>query len=65
MKAQRFWSERYAGYEPGLHGVDQLFPVIKPKLTLRKLEDDGARPDWRLASSAPMKATRKANGSKA
>lgn len=62
MKTQRFWSERYAGYEPGLHQIEHILP--KPKLTLRTFEDTGAREDWRLLSSAPLRPVKKANGAK-
>jgi hypothetical protein len=64
MKASG-WRERYAGYEPGLHDIDHLFPLGKRHtMALGPMADHHAGPDWRLASSRPLKPTRKVNGLK-
>lgn len=64
MRQQHGWRERYAGYEPDLHGVDRLDLGPRKGVSLRPWIDEVAR-DTRLASAAPLKPTRKVNGVRA
>jgi hypothetical protein len=65
MERKSAWRERYAGYEPELHQIEQLFRTQKGSSRSQSFDGIGARNDWRLCSSAPLKATRKHMGVKA
>jgi hypothetical protein len=57
----RVWSQRYAGWEPGLHQV-YIYPT-KRTFTLAALIDSGARDA--SVERQPLQVVKRANGVKA